>query len=202
MDADLAQSLQVDVPSDLMAKLQLNQVMQNDNRNARSLKYYAIAASLAIGLFVAGFMASSQLGLKRQIEEDYQTLLVNVVEHLDEQPVTPVWEATQANETVNALLANYGSGMKLKFMENLQFGRICPMGRYKGLHASLETEDGQVTFAYIKGEHVDQIQDVTYEGYRSRIKPVRGGSMIILSRTKKGVEQADQQLQNAMYWDI
>ena len=76
------------------------------------------------------------------------------------------------------------------------------MGQYKGLHATLETADGQVTFAYIKGDAVGELLDVGYQGYVSRIKPVRGGNLIIVSRTNKALQEADSQLEEAMYWDI
>lgn len=209
MDADLAGSLDVDVPSDLMARLQLNQeLVEEVEREASSiisfqpLQRYAIAASVALALFVAGFMASNQFGVNSQIGQDYESLLSAVVEHMDEQAVTPVWNPERANETANALLASYDGKMKLKHLSNLQFSRVCPMGKYKGLHASLDTPDGQVTFAYIKGDSVGELLDAGYEGYVSRVKPVRGGNLIIMSRTNKAVQQADEQLENAMYWDI
>lgn len=212
MDSDLAGSLDITVPSDLMARLQLNQELAEEVENEASLgakimafqamKKYAMAASVALALFVAGFMASNQFGVNNQIGDDYESLLSAVVEHMNEQAVTPVWNPARANETTNALLASYDGEMKLKYLSNLQFSRVCPMGKYKGLHASLETADGQVTFAYIKGDSVGELFDAGYEGYVSRIKPVRGGNLIIMSRTNKSLQEADKQLENAMYWDI
>lgn len=209
MDSDLATSLDVEVPSDLMARLQLNQELVEEAESEatnvmsfHSVKRYAMAASVALALFVAGFMASNQFGINNQIGQDYESLLSAVVEHMNEQAVTPVWSPARANETANALLASYDGKMKLKHLSNLQFSRICPMGKYKGLHASLETADGQVTFAYIKGDSVGELLDAGYEGYVTRVKPVRGGNLIIMSRTNKAVQQADKQLEKAMYWDI
>lgn len=209
MDSDLAGSLDIDVPSDLMARLQLNQELTEESELADNviafnapIKRYAIAASFALALFVAGFMASNQFGINDTIGEDYQALLSGVVEHMNEQPLTPVWDVDRANKTANTLLASYDGEMQLKHLSNLQFSRVCPMGQYKGLHASLDTPDGQVTFAYIKGDSVGELLDAGYEGYVSRVKPVRGGNLIIISRTNKAVEKADSQLEEAMYWDI
>lgn len=202
MDADLADSLEVKVPSDLMARLQLNQELSDDEKSSKNMQRYAIAASVAIALFVGGFLFSNQVTLNKQIGQDYKSLLAGVVQHMDEQPITPVWENAQANRTVNTLLASYDSELKLRQMDNLQFGRICPMGQYKGLHASLDTEGGQITFAYIKGESLGELLDVSYQGYITRVKPVRGGNLLIISRSQKSLEQADQQLAQAMYWDI
>jgi hypothetical protein len=210
MDADLAGSLDIEVPSDLIARLQLNQELVEENEISQAsnvaffqpVKRYAIAASVAVALFVAGFMASNQFGVNQQIGKDYESLLSAVVEHMNEQPVTPVWSTKRANESVNALLASYDGKMKLKYLSNLQFSRICPMGNYKGLHANLETANGQVTFAYIKGDSVGDLLDAGYEGYMTRIKPVRGGNLIIMSRTTKALQEADSQLKDAMYWDI
>jgi len=215
MDSDLAGSLDIDVPPELMARLQLNQELVEeaeteaeikiaDNVVAFSapIKRYAIAASFALALFVAGFMASNQFGVNNSIGDDYQALLSGVVEHMNEQAITPVWDADRANKAANTLLASYDGEMQLKHLSNLQFSRICPMGRYRGLHASLETSDGQVTFAYIKGDSVGELLDACFEGYVSRIKPVRGGNLIIMSRTNKALQEADSQLEEAMYWDI
>ena len=207
MDADLSSSLDVEMPSDLMARLQLNQELTEEAEAAEvialnPMRRYAIAASLAVALFVGGFMASNQFGANTQIGDDYEALLSGVVEHMNEQAITPVWGADKANSTTSTLLASYEPDMKLKFLSNLQFSRICPMGQYRGLHASLETSDGQVTFAYIKGDSVGQLLDAGYEGYVSRIKPVRGGNLIIMSRTNKALQEADSQLEKALYWDI
>jgi len=191
MDSDLAKSIDVEMPSDLIARLQLNQelVEETEESNVVSflspLKRYAVAASLALAVFVAGFMASNQFGVNSNIDEDYQALLSSVVEHMNEQAVTPVWDADRANKTANTLLASYDGEMQLKYLSNLQFSRVCPMGQYKGLHATLDTPDGQVTFAYIKGDSVGSLFDAG-----------------IMSRTNKAVQEADSQLEEAMYWDI
>lgn len=207
MDADLSSSMDVEMPSDLMARLQLNQELTEEVETAKviainPMRRYAMAASLALALFVAGFMASNQFGSNNDIGSDYQALLAGVVEHMNEQAMTPVWSPERANSNANTLLASYAPEMKLKFLSNLQFSRICPMGQYKGLHASLETADGQVTFAFIKGDSVSELFDAGYEGYVSRVKPVRGGNLIIMSRTNKALQEADSQLEEAMYWDI
>jgi hypothetical protein len=203
MDSELSSSLQAQMPEDLVARLQLTQEMQEQiTSGSGGVRGYAIAASFAVALFVAGFMVSNQFAANSNIDRDYQALLSGVVEHMNEQPITPVWDSARANRNANALLASYDSGLKIKPMDNLQFSKICPMGVYRGLHASLETADGQVTFAYIKGTPVDGLFDAGYEGYTSRVKPVRGGNLIIVSRTQKSLNEADNQLENAMYWDI
>jgi len=201
MDADLADSLDVEMPSGLIARLQLNQELVEDNKSNYTQRF-AIAASFAVALFVAGFMFSTQFNLDNQISEDYESLLSGVLEHMNEVPISPVWDNQRANRTVNTLLASYDDSLKFKQMENLQFGRICPMGEYRGLHATLETSDGTITFAYIKGDSIGDLLDASYEGYVTRVKPVRGGTLLIISRTQKSLDQADQDLEEAMYWDI
>lgn len=206
MDSELSNSVEVQMPASLMARLELNQMLEEETQdrasNISGFRRYAIAASFAAALFVSGFFASNSFGPANSIGDDYQALLAGVVEHMNEQPLTPVWDAQRANESANTHLANYDGEMQLKFLENLQFSRICPMGQYRGLHASLETPDGQVTFAYIKGDKVDDLVDASYEGYVARVKPVRGGNLIIMSRTNKALQVADKQLEKAIYWDI
>jgi hypothetical protein len=202
MDADLSNSLDVAIPSDLVARLLLKQAMSEEPEGKSYMPRYAIAASVAIALFVGGFMFSNQFALNDQVGDDYQSLLSGVVEHMGEQAVTPVWQADRANNTVNTLLASYDTKVRFKYMENLQFGRICPMGEYRGLHASLETDNGQITFAFIKGDSLGDLIDAGYEGYVTRIKPISGGNLIIISRNHKSLEQAESQLDEAIYWDI
>ena len=225
MDLDLKNSIDTQIPTDLVARLQLSQEMsaeydqtegdkaqnslapnslaQNSlapsNEKASSwfgskpFVSYAMAASFAAALFIAGFMVSGQRQAD-QLNSDYMSLLSGVVEHMNEGTITPVWGADVANSRVNTLLASYDSNMKLKYMESLQFGRICPMGQYKGLHASLETDNGQVTFAYIKGDSIGDVLNAGYEGYVSRVKPVKGGNLVIISRTARSLEEADTEL--------
>jgi len=205
MDADLDRSLNVTVPSDLMARLQLNQEMMEETVEPSKNyfgKKYAMAASFAAALFVAGLFMSNQFGINNQIDEDYKTMLSALVEHMGENEFTPVWGAERANKTVNTLLASYDGQLQFKKLDNLQFGRICPMGKYRGLHANMQTDNGQVTFAYIKGDSVGDLLDTGYEGFISRVKPVRGGNLVIMSRNSKSLEQADRELEEAMYWDI
>ena len=207
MDTDLCNSIDVEMPSDLMARLQLNQELTESAEDSmiianNSTRRYAIAASFAVALFVAGFMASNQFAANINIGDDYKTLLAGVVEHMSEEAVTPVWSAQKANSNASALLASYDPNVKLKFLGNLQFSRVCPMGQYKGLHATLDTADGQVTFAYIKGDSIGELLDAGYEGYVGRVKPVRGGNLIIISRTNKALQEADSQLEKALYWEI
>lgn len=218
MDLDLMTSLDTEVPTDLMARLQLNQEMSEDDEeeseqyskaesnvswfSRKPVASYAMAASFAAVLFVAGFMVSGQFNSADKLNGDYQALLSGVVEHMNESTITPVWDTSVANSRANTLLASYDGEMKLKYMETLQFSRICPLGEYKGLHASLETDDGQVTFAYIKGDSVGDVLDAGYEGYVSRVKPVKGGNLVIVSRTARSLESADKKLEEAMYWSI
>ena len=216
MDLDLMNSLETKIPSDLMARLQLNHEMaegelSNDAEQKASVSWFstksftglAMAASLAAVLFVAGFMVSGQFNNPSdQLHSDYQALLSGVVEHMNEASFTPVVDTDLANSQVNTLLSSYDGNMKLKYLESLQFSRICPMGKYRGLHASLETSDGQVTFAYIKGDSIGDVANAGYEGYVSRVKPVKGGNLVIVSRTTRSLETADKELKEAMYWEI
>lgn len=206
MDADLSASLDVKIPSDLVARLKLHQGMEAPVEVNRAPIWrqprYAIAASFMVVFLMAGIFTTSWLGFQQQISDDYESLLAGVIEHMEDVPMTPVWEVERANTTANTLLASYQPNMKLKHLDNLQFTKICPMGRYRGIHASLETADGTVTFAYIKGEPIGEVLDTAYQGMVTRVKPVRGGNLVIVSHSSRGLQSADRQLEQAIYWDI
>ena len=59
MDADLAKSLDVEMPDSLMAKLELAQIQAEEDeettQQTSGFRRYAIAASFAAALFVSGF---------------------------------------------------------------------------------------------------------------------------------------------------
>ena len=206
MDADLASSIDIAIPDSLMAKIQLNQMLEEEAKRKSWIKsgvgIYAAAACFAFILFVSGFFVSGVLNTNDTIGDDYQALIAGVVEHMNEVPVTPVWNAVRANQSANMHLANYDGQMRLKFLENLQFSRLCPMGQYRGLHAGLDTPDGHVTFAYIKGNKVDDIIDAAYEGYSVRVKPLKDGNLVIVSKNTRSLKHAGNQLDDALYWDI
>lgn len=206
MDANLSASLDVVIPSDLVARLKLRQGMAASTEIDRTPIWrqprYAIAASFLLVFFVAGMFTTSWFGFQQQVSDDYESLLAGVIEHMEDVPMTPVWEVGRANTAANTLLASYQPNMKLKYLDNLQFSKICPMGRYRGIHASLETADGTVTFAYIKGEPVGEVLDTAYQGMVTRVKPVRGGNLVIVSHSSRGLQSADRQLEQAIYWDI
>lgn len=206
MDADLSASLDVKIPSELVARLKLHQGMETPVEVIRTPIWrqprYAIAASFMVVFLMAGIFTTSWLGFQQQISDDYESLLAGVIEHMEDVPMTPVWEVERANTTANTLLASYQPNMKLKHLDNLQFTKICPMGRYRGIHASLETADGTVTFAYIKGEPIGEVLDTAYQGMVTRVKPVRGGNLVIVSHSSRGLQSADRQLEQAIYWEI
>ena len=205
MDRELGKSLDVDVPESLMAKIQLTKLLEDEEteRDSKSNVWrYATAACFAMALFVGGFLSSNLFQSNQPIGDDYQALLAGVVEHMDEVLVTPVWNPQRANQSANMHLANYDGAMKLKFLKNLQFSRLCPMGEYRGLHAGLDTPHGHVTFAYIKGDKVDDIIDAVYKGYTTRVKPLKDGNLVIVSKTKSGLDQASKQLDEALHWEL
>ncbi len=214
MDADLSSSLETPVPSDLLAKLASHTDLPSDGdaphapTNVVQVPNYfwnrprAMAASLAAALVISVAMFSDRLIPPAELGNDYQQLVSAVMEHMDEVPSTQRWDAERANQSVNTLLASYDSSIKMKYMDNLSFGRICPMGQYRGLHATLETPDGKVTFAYLKGDPVEASFDAELEGYVSRVKPVQGGNIVIVSPSSASLEMASEEITNAVSWDL
>jgi hypothetical protein len=205
MDADLAHSLNVPVPADLIANIQLNQGLQEDasrDQGGLWLSRGAIAASITAALIISFMFFPSRFSPSNEIDQDYQHLLSAVMQHVNEVAATEVWGAERANRSLNAVLASYDGDLQFKYMDNLQFGRICPMGQYQGLHATMDTPDGQVTFAYLKGKSVPALQNLSTQGYMARVKPIKGGNIIIVSRNSRGLELADAQLSSAAYWTI
>ena len=210
MDADLAASLTVPVPPELLARIHLARHLASDtDANQRSAwrSPWATPNAVAASLVAIGLAVGLTIGLLNpfsrsvDVSEEYTQLLGAVMEHTHEHAMAEVWGKDRANRSINAILASYDGSMQIKNLDSLQFGKICPMGNYLGLHATMDTAEGQVTFAYFKGNNVPALQDLTTEGYMARVKPVRGGSLVIISKTVKGLNLADGELSSAMYWD-
>jgi len=201
LDNQMKASLDVAVPDDLIAKLKLNQELDSNTEPRWSIPR-SMAASVAAIFVIAGIIWSGIWAPNKTIDGDYQLLIAAVMEHMHDVPTTPVWSSERVYSSVAASLASYDQSANIRPLQNLQFGKICPMGQYRGLHAVLDTDDGQVTFAYIKGQPVPQLEDHSHDGYMIRVRPVAGGNIVVISRNKSGLEQADSQLNNAFYWDI
>ena len=212
MDANLAASLDVNVPGDLLARLELNQIEEQDKKSGTRFSMYAKAAGLAAIMFVSGFFLKDTLfvnppadtyvshGGASQVTEG---MVVKVVEHMEKYPLNPIWGAEKANKSLTTLLASYDPTFKLKNMSRLQFSKICAMDEeHDALHGNLETDHGQITFAYIKGHPVGEVSNTSYKGYLTRVKPIRSGSLVIISHNMYAMEEADQELESAMHWDL
>lgn len=202
IDDELKASLDVTMPPDLIARLELNTRLTEESRQRGRLKGFAVAASVLFAVMLGVMSVGQRFAWQQQVGEDYQSLLAGVAEHMHEVPVTPVWGAVEANQSVRKVLANYDSRLQLSALPNLTFGKICPMGKYRGLHAGLQTAHGLVTFAYIKGEPVKEAQNLIYEGQNARVKPLKGGNLIIVSPNSEGLQEVDTQLDQAIYWDV
>lgn len=212
MDANLVNSLDIQVPKDLMAKLELNQVLEQDKQTVSNFKRYSKVASFALVMFISGFLLKDLLPSNDYVDsysshtdahEVTEGMIVKIVDHMELNPMSPIWGAQQANSTMKTLMASYDPTLKLKDMDRLQFTKICPMDEnHDAIHANLETDHGQVTFAYIKGHSVGEVSNTSYRGYLTRIKPVRGGSLVIISHSMYAMEQADEELESSLYWDL
>lgn len=238
MDSQLVDSVAVEIPDDLVARLELNQVLAKDTTSWHAVtKRYAKVASMGAIMFASGFMLKDYLsspdggvlsgGGSLSVESADGSLhadgsllaegsshadgfssvsggiVVEMIDHIEGDPMAPVWEAGRANETMKVLLSNYDSVLKLKHLARLQFIQVCPMGKERtALHANLGTDHGQITFAYIKGDSVAEITNASYKGYMTRVKPVPGGNLLIISRNMSAIDDADAELESAMYWDV
>ena len=233
MDNQLAESVNIGVPEDLLAKLELGALLESEASNDNNkLFYYAKVAGFAAILFVSGFLLNGQLSKNESsqsvvaqghVDHSYITdnvqagtsfvnaqsadspheYVMQMVNHMELIPINPIWESDKANKAMKVLMASYDQSVSVKTLPNLQFIKICPMTPVtRAIHANLETDHGQVTFAYFKGNSVGELSDTSYKGYLTRIKPVHGGSLLIISRNMDSMEIADRELEAAIYWDI
>ncbi|MBX2847443.1 MAG: DUF3379 domain-containing protein [Acidiferrobacterales bacterium] len=212
MDSKLASSLDVTMPEEIKAKLELNQLLAKKASKPTMYIPYAKVAGFAAVMFVSGFLLNKQLTsntqesvqiVENQVAEMADEVIVKLVNHLDSEPVRPIWKPEHANFMMQNLMANFDPSLKVRQLPRLQFLEICPLDRkLRALHANLETDHGQITFAYIKGYPIKEVRDVSYKGQLTRIKPVHEGSLVIISNNMYAMEEADEELEEALYWDI
>jgi len=203
MDSGISKSVDVGVPADLLARLKLRQEIENQNTvRSSTQRYFAIAASFMVAVLVAGLMYINFVPSQQQVAQDYVTLIQGVAEHLEEKEVTPVWDSGYANKEVRVRLASYDPSVRFGDLSGLRFGRICPMGIYRGLHANIEVDGDLVTFAYIKGDPIDVLKDMAYQSRFARVKPVKGGNLVILSQHSDSLDKADDMISQSLKWQI
>lgn len=202
-DIGIAKSLEVEVPADLVARLKLRQEIENQNKSRLDNKrYFAMAASFTVAVLVAGLMYVSFVPSKQQLAQDYVALIEGVAEHLEEVDVTPVWDNVTANQRVRVRLASYDPSVQFGDLSGLRFGKICPLGVYRGLHANLEVNGDLVTFAYIKGDPIDALKDMAYQNHFARVKPLKGGNLVIISQHSGTLDKADSMISESLHWQI
>ena len=220
MDANLIESVDIEVPSDLMARFELSHLLELERSKGSRVNQYSKYFGLAVIMFVSGFLVNGFIpsfqNQGSQISHDHdsqtsfgnphvaaQEMVIHFIEHLEENPMLPIWGADQSNQTMQILMANYDPNIKVNTMPNLQFIRVCPVQEGDILHANLHTDHGQASFAYIKGHSVGEIIDASYKGYMTRIKPLgNGGSLVIISQSMHGMKEAEKELESAIHWDI
>lgn len=218
MDSQLENSLDVQMPKSLSARLELNQVLESDKRPLLFSNYfsnnYAKAACIAAVLFASAFLlqgafVQDQKQLAPVAVDNTlnvsQGIIAKVVDHVEAAPVLPMWNSELANRNMQSLLAMYDPSAKSKEIAGLHFIKICPVSiddSRKIMHANLETDHGQITFAYIKGDSVNQASDNSYKGYMTRIRPMRGGNLLLIGKSMYAMEEADKELESAIYWDL
>lgn len=211
MDQSLQSSTHVVASDALKARLKLAQGIRQRPRESQPqwLRPAALAAALAVVALGVGTVISLQqlpsepmLASTIADQSTQAEMFSGVLHHVGHHPEQAAWEAQNANAIVNTLLADYDQRLRFNFLENLTFGEICPMGDYIGLHATLETSNGPVTIAYFKGYMLDRAEDFTQSNYVARVKPVSGGSMVIMGESLDKVNLAERQLDAVMVWKI
>lgn len=197
LDQNIKTSLDIFMPEEFKAKLKLRQTIESETQTRHSRIRYAIAASLVIAM-----IASVLMFQKVDTRQDYNSLLAGIVEHLNDTPDSLNWVWADAQQQIKLQLASYDENANIAEIKGLRFSRICPMGQYRGLHAMLETEQGLVTFAYIKGDKFEASDLLNYGGYVSKVVPMGNGNLIIVSETQQALPEAENNIVAALSWDI
>ena len=199
LDDNIRASLDTAIPDEFKAKLKLRQTIESEAQGRKNRARYAIAASFIVAMVVGAFMFQQRASVQ---EQDYNDLLAGIVSHMQHsaEPLPP--ESVDLQKAIQLQLASYDKGITVGKIHGLRLANICPMGKYRGLHAEVDTDQGVVSFAYIKGKKLQVSDLMEYGGYYSKVIPMGNGNLIIVSENKQAMPDVESNLVTALKWDI
>src|SRR5271169_4624882 len=197
-ESRLERALQVNIPAraDVLPFARKPSSRKAATRKAASFRWMAIAASVLLGVLVAGGIWLALPGA---------SLAADVVAHMAGEP--QAWKRTDAavpDTALNDVLRD----SKLRFSAEarmVSYANICTFRGHRVPHLVVQTPSGPVTVMVLVHESVSRPTQFDEQGYRGTILPVPGhGSLAVLMKYPGGegadINKIAAQVRDAIVW--
>jgi len=153
-------------------------------------RQWALAASVVIAMLAVG-----GVWLLRPSD----TLASEVVAHVKGEPQS--WLATHnvSAAAIDHALKSSGIGLDVD-SEKIVYAQSCWFRGHYVPHLVLQTEHGPATVLLLRHEHVKARDDFHESGMRGVIVPAGDGSIAVLERGGKGIDELAGELRQEVHW--
>lgn len=156
-----------------------------------SPRWYALAASLVLGVALAAVMWTSFPA---------PTLAAEVLDHLHHEPESWSAEAAVPPDEVTGVLR--GAGVRLRAGGgDVTYARRCWHQRHWVPHLVVRTADGPVTVLLLAHRELDAPQPVADERFTGVVLPAPRGSIAIAARAGVDIGAVAEQVFSAVVWE-
>lgn len=175
------------VSPEFKARLKLHQVIEKQQQIHRTFRRLSYAAGIMLAT-VAGFFAVQSY----QATQNFNQLYNQVATHIQNEPGSLSTVQATAQLRMQSHLAAY-AGLDVPELSGLRYSQLCPIGKHKTWHASIDTPEGVVTVVLFKSEQMPDKSAAKQNQY-IRIVKKSIGSFLLIGDSKQAVDHAYQQL--------
>ena len=186
-DRTLRAALEVVPPAQLAETVLLAQATAERRRRTtfRRTAMLALAASLALAIGVVGTRVEAT------------PLSTQAIEHVEKEAlVLKMVTSISASEVADAFSKR---GLRLAHIPaGVSFVGCCPMGKHRTVHMLMPEGDDPVTVIYVVDAHAAQREDFVRDGWKGRVLPLAGGSLILIARESTAFDRVENVWRDAI----
>ena len=206
-DQQLTESLHIDVPEGLQARILLKQSMQLEQENGPTNQVLGPAVSKVISIIVnkpvISFMAASVFTIgfgwvliANQFHSHEHAIIgsddivAHVLEHLDHEPgLLDQLLMPDTQEDMQQLFASVGAQLN-EPVEGMKYAGICDIEGQDGLHIVMQQDNQPVTIIVMPGQQLAAAKAFEKSGYKGELVPVKGGLVAVIGDTLEQISLA------------
>ena len=188
-EKDLRNAAMTPVPEQLASRILLHQRTNVNRQMARQRRWYAVAASIVLGVAVI-------IGVEQQITPVSVEQLV--IAHINDEPQHLKDQLNVEQAEFDKVLADIGLKVSSSVGRVNYAGGCNIRNKEKGAHLVLQGNKGPVTVLFMPGETVATRTPIHDERFRGVIFPARYGSVAVVGEKGELIEAVEQKINLAV----
>lgn len=187
-EARLSAALQVQVPADLLARIQAAVPEARPARPRVLRRAWALAASISLGVLVSQWWWA---------EDSTARLARACVSHLAHDPYALVRPNLVPEPLVQRVFGEFGVQLHGQ-PAPLQYSTPCKVGDYRALHMVARTASGPITVMYLDQPPPVRRQDFQESAVAGRIVPMGRGALVLLAANSQEFDPLEMRFRMAI----